>query len=132
MESSRTCQHHRPVSLSVLERRMGAYADSTQQQAGRIRVTIGQVVVAQLLPGALVKGRSGATLRLGQEFARGSKDLVVAWCDAQFRFGDALRPSLPRSGMGSLSWSVACQEPSPARPCGQGVVSQRSARRAAN
>ena len=73
---------------------MGAYADSTQQQAGRIRVTIGQVVVAQLLPGALVKGRSGATLRLGQEFARGSKDLVVAWCDAQYRFDDAQRPSL--------------------------------------
>ena len=102
-------------SLSILERRIGAYADSTQQQAGRIRVSIGQVVVAQLLPGALVKGRSGATLRLGQEFARGSKDLVVAWCDTQYRFDDALRPSLPRSGMGSLPWPVACQEPSPAR-----------------
>ena len=59
-----------PGSLPILERRIGAYADSTQQQAGRIRVTIGQVVVAQLLPGALVKGGSGMKLRLGLDFAR--------------------------------------------------------------
>ena len=50
--------------------------------------------MAQLLPGALVKGGSGVTLRLGQDFARGSNDLVVAWRDAQHLFGDALRPSL--------------------------------------
>ena len=59
-----------PGSLPILDRRIGAYADSTQQQAGRIRVTIGQVVVAQLLPGALVKGGSGMKLRLGLDFAR--------------------------------------------------------------
>ena len=59
-----------PGSLPSLERRIGAYAASTQQQAGRLRVTIGQVVVAQLLPGALVKGGTGMKLRLGLDFAR--------------------------------------------------------------
>jgi len=77
-----------PGSLRILERRIGAYADSTQQQAGRIRVTIGQVVVAQLLPGALVKGGSGMRLRLGLDFARDSKDLDVAWRDAQHVFDE--------------------------------------------
>ena len=101
-----------PGSLPILERRMGAYADSTQQQAGRIRVTIGQVVVAQLLPGALVKGGPGVQLRLGQEFARGSKDLVVAWCDAQYRFGDALRPSLAQ-GWGPFRGQLLAKSPCP-------------------
>jgi hypothetical protein len=90
-----------PGSLRILERRIGAYADSTQQQAGRIRVTIGQVVVAQLLPGALVKGGSGMKLRLCLDFARDSKDLDVAWRDAQHVFDNALRPSLSRA-MASL------------------------------
>lgn len=83
-----------PGSLPILEQRIDAYPDPTQQQAGRIRVTVGQFVVAQLLPGALVKGGSGVKLRLGQDFARDSKDLDVAWCDAQHLFDDALRPSL--------------------------------------
>ena len=70
------------------------YAEATQQQAGRVRVTIGQVVVAQLLPGALVKGGSGMTIRLGPGFSRDSKDLDVAWRDSHEDFARDLRTSL--------------------------------------
>ena len=101
-----------PGSLPILERRIGAYADSTQQQAGRIRVTIGQVVVAQLLPGALVKGGSGIKLRLGLDFARDSKDLDVAWRDAQHLFDDALRPSLAQ-GWGPFRGQLLAKSPRP-------------------
>lgn len=83
-----------PGSMSTLERRIGLYAETTQQPAGRIRVTIGQVVVAQLLPGALVKGGSGMKIRLGLGYSRDSKDLDVAWRNAHNTFADALRASL--------------------------------------
>ena len=101
-----------PGSLPILKRRIGAYADSTQQQAGRIRVTIGQVVVAQLLPGALVKGGSGMKLRLGLDFARDSTDLDVAWRDAQHVFDDALRPSLAQ-GWGPFRGQLLAKSPRP-------------------
>lgn len=101
-----------PGSMAVLERRMGAYADATQQQAGRVRVTIGQVVVAQLLPGALVKGGSGMKFRLGLGFSRDSKDLDVTWRDAQAAFADALRTSLT-AGWGPFTGQLLAKAPRP-------------------
>jgi len=101
-----------PGSLTILERRIGAYSNSTQQQAGRMRVTIGQVVVAQLLPGALVKGGSGMKLRLGLGFSRNSKDLDVAWRDAQHLFEDALRPSLAQ-GWAPFRGQLLAKSPRP-------------------
>lgn len=101
-----------PGSLATLERRMGAYADATQQQAGRVRVTIGQVVVAQMLPGALVKGGSGMKLRLGPGFSRDSKDLDVAWRESQQVFADALRAALT-SGWGPFTGQLLAKAPRP-------------------
>lgn len=101
-----------PGSMATLERRMGLYAETTQQQAGRVRVTIGQVVVAQLLPGALVKGGSGMKIRLGLGFSRDSKDLDVAWRDTQDAFSDALRNSLA-AGWGPFTGQLLTKAPRP-------------------
>ena len=101
-----------PGSLATLERRMSAYADATEQQAGRVRVTIGQVVVAQLLPGALVKGGSGMKIRLGLGFSRDSKDLDVAWRDSHDAFANSLRASL-ESGWGPFNGLLVAKAPRP-------------------
>lgn len=101
-----------PGSLAILERRISALADSTQQPAGRLRVTIAQVVIAQLLPGALVKGGSGMKIRLGLGFSRDSKDLDVAWRSAQEDFAGALRTSLT-SGWGPFSGRLLAKSQRP-------------------
>jgi len=64
-----------PGSLRVLEQRMAEHARACGQTAGALRVTIGQVVVCQLLPACVVKGGSGLKFRLGSKFTRDSKDL---------------------------------------------------------
>ncbi len=68
-----------PGSLAVLERRITGFASDTGQSVSRVRITIAQVVVAQMLSPAVVKGGSGMKFRLGMGFARDSKDLDVAW-----------------------------------------------------
>ena len=68
--------------------------------------------MAQLLPGALVKGGSGMKLRLGLDFARDSKDLDVAWRDAQHLIDDALRPSLAQ-GWGPFRGQLLAKSPRP-------------------
>ncbi|MBI1352121.1 MAG: hypothetical protein GC156_13525 [Actinomycetales bacterium] len=101
-----------PGSLATLERRMGSYADAMQQQAGRVRVTIGQVVVAQLLPGALVTGGSGMKIRLGLGFSRDSTGLDVACRDAQDVLADALRAALA-AGWGPFTGQLLAKAPRP-------------------
>ena len=64
-----------PGSLRVLEQRIGEHARASGQTAGALRITIGQVVVCQLLPACVVKGGSGVKFRLGGKFTRDSKDL---------------------------------------------------------
>lgn len=68
----------RPGSLSVLQRRISTAARARQQTTSRLQVTVAQVVVAQLLPGGAVKGGAGLKLRLGDSFARDSRDLDTA------------------------------------------------------
>ncbi len=67
-----------PGSLAMLERRISNYARDTNQTPGRVRVTMSQVVVSQLLPDSLIKGGSGMKLRFGSAFTRDSKDLDTA------------------------------------------------------
>ena len=106
-----------PGGLAVLERRISAYARETQQSAGPVRVTVAQVVVAQALPSALVKGGSGMKFRLGTKFTRGSKDLDVAWREEQEEFATQMRSAL-ESGWGPFRGQLVAksQRPHPGVP----------------
>lgn len=101
-----------PGSLRELEKRISALAHETKQNPGAIRVTIAQVVVAQILPPALVKGGSGMKLRLGTKFTRGSKDLDVAWRQEQEEFASQMRESL-NSGWGPFTGKLVIRPPRP-------------------
>ncbi len=99
-----------PGSEAELARRVERYASQTSQTSGRVRVTIGQVVVAQLMPGAVVKGGSGMKFRLGTKFTRDSKDLDVAWRSEQSVFAEKLSENL-LAGWGPFSGVLLEQPP---------------------
>lgn len=99
-----------PGSQAELARRIERYASQNSQTVGRVRVTIGQVVVAQLMPSAVVKGGSGMKFRLGSKFTRDSKDLDVAWRSEQSVFAGLLSENL-RAGWGPFAGVLLEQHP---------------------
>lgn len=94
-----------PGSKTILERRISEYARAQHQTEGRVRVTISQVIVAQMIPDALVKGGSGMKFRFGMKFARDSKDLDAAWRGEQEDFAAGLRHRLSK-GWGPFAGTV--------------------------
>lgn len=101
-----------PGSLAMLERRLATYAGSAGQTFGRARVTMGQVVVAQMLPDTLVKGGSGMKFRLGAAFTRDSRDLDTAWRSDQASFSARMTAML-QQGWGPFRGTLREQ---PQRP----------------
>ncbi len=94
-----------PGSKSTLERRISDYAREYLQSEKRVRVTISQMVVAQLLPAALVKGGSAMKFRLGMTFTRDSKDLDAVVRANQDSFAAQLEVNL-RLGWGPFVGTV--------------------------
>lgn len=99
-----------PGSKNVLERRISEYARTHRQTDRRVRITISQTVVAQMMPDALIKGGSGMKFRLGMAFARDSKDLDAAWRADHAQFVEALETNL-RTGWGPFSGTVKAVPP---------------------
>ena len=83
-----------PGSRAILDRRVQEFADQRNLSAGELRVTIGQLVVAQLLPGGLVKGGAGLRFRLGHLRSRASSDLDIAWREDHKEFAAAFAANL--------------------------------------
>lgn len=69
-----------PGSLAMLERRISEYASQTKQTAGRVRVTMSQVVVSQLLPNSLSKLRRRFTRARSQEATELATWLIYNCC----------------------------------------------------
>lgn len=101
-----------PGSLTMLERRLTQYALDSDQTVGRVRVTMGQTVVAQMLPNGFIKGGVGLKFRLGAKFARDSKDLDTALRADRTTFLEQLRANLAE-GWGPFTGTVLEQ---PQRP----------------
>jgi len=94
-----------PGSKSMLERRISDYARENHQTERRVRVTISQMVLAQLLPSALIKGGSAMKFRLGMTFTRDSMDLDAAVKNSEDLFTEQLAANL-RSGWGPFVGTV--------------------------
>lgn len=94
----------------MLERRITEYARTSRQTEKRVRTTISQVVIAQMMPDTLIKGGSGMKFRLGMQFARDSSDLDTAWRKDQETFITTFDAKV-RSGWGPFTGTVKAITP---------------------
>lgn len=82
------------LSVRALDQRLQNVAGKDQTLAYRLRVTVANVVVGQMLPPGVVKGGTAMKIRLGESGSRFTPDLDTARQESLSRFVEAFEDSL--------------------------------------
>jgi hypothetical protein len=90
------------LSVRALDQRLQNIAGKDQTLAYRLRVTVANVVVGQMLPPAAVKGGTAMKIRLGEGGSRFTPDLDTARRESLAQFIEALEDLLA-SGWGGFT-----------------------------
>lgn len=102
------------LSVRALDQRLRNVAGKDQILAYRLRVTVANVVVGQLLPPGAVKGGTAMKIRLGESGSRFTPDLDTARRESLAQFIDALEDSLAAGWHGFTGRLIARAAPAPA------------------
>jgi hypothetical protein len=82
------------LSVRALDQRLQNVAGKDQTLAYRLRVTVANVVVGQMLPPGAVKGGTAMKIRLGESGSRFTPDLDTAHRESLAQFIEAFEDSL--------------------------------------
>jgi hypothetical protein len=103
------------LSVRALDQRLQNVAGKDQVLAYRLRVTVANVVVGQMLPPGAVKGGTAMKLRMGESGSRFTPDLDTARRESQAEFIEAFEDSLAAGWHGFTGRLIARAAPTPAR-----------------
>lgn len=81
-------------SIRALDQRLQNIAGKDQTLAYRLRVTVANVVVGQMLPPGAVKGGTAMKIRLGEKASRFTPDLDTAWKESLADFIESFEDAL--------------------------------------
>ena len=98
-----------PKNAQKLRARVDAAARRREATVKRLQALVGNVVLAQVLPGAAVKGGTGLKLRFGDRLTRETPDLDAAFRGDREVFIDELNENL-RRGWGDFAGSATALE----------------------
>jgi hypothetical protein len=102
------------LSVRALDQRLQNVAGKDQTLAYRLRVTVANVVVGQMLPPGAVKGGTAMKIRLGERGSRFTPDLDTARRDSLAQFIEAFEDSLAVGWNGFTGRLIARAAPKPA------------------
>jgi hypothetical protein len=103
-----------PLSVRALDQRLQNIAGKDQTLAYRLRVTVANVVVGQMLPPGAVKGGTAMKIRLGESGSRFTPDLDTTRRESQAQFIEAFEDSLAAGWHGFTGRLIARPAPKPA------------------
>jgi hypothetical protein len=102
------------MSVRALDQRLQNVAGKDQILAYRLRVTVANVVVGQMLAPGAVKGGTAMKIRLGERGSRFTPDLDTARRESLAQFIDAFEDSLAAGWHGFIGRLIARPAPKPA------------------
>ena len=102
------------LSVRALDQRLQNVAGKDQILACRLRVTVANVVVGQMLPLGVVKGGTAMKIRLGESGSRFTPDLDTARRESLTQFIEAFEDSLASGWHGFTGRVIARPAPKPA------------------
>lgn len=101
------------LSVRALDQRLQNVAGRDQTFAYRLRVTVANVVVGQMLPPGVVKGGTAMKIRLGESGSRFTPDLDTARRESLTQFVEAFEDSLATGWHGFTGRLVERAAPKP-------------------
>ena len=101
------------LSVRALDQRLQNVAGKDQTVAYRLRVTVANVVVGQMLPPGAVKGGTAMKIRLGESGSRFTPDLDTARRDSLRQFVEAFEDSLATGWHGFTGRLIERPAPKP-------------------
>ncbi len=102
------------LSVRALDQRLQNVAGKDQTLAYRLRVTVANVVVGQMLPPGAVKGGTAMKIRLGESGSRFTPDLDTARRESLAQFIEAFEDSLATGWHGFTGRLIARPAAKPA------------------
>lgn len=101
------------LSVRALDQRLQNLAGKDQTLAYRLRVTVANVVVGQMLPPGAVKGGTAMKIRLGESGSRFTPDLDTARRESLTQFVEAFEDSLATGWHGFTGRLIQRAAPKP-------------------
>jgi hypothetical protein len=102
------------LSVRALDQRLQNVAGKDQTLAYRLRVTVANVVVGQMLPPGAVKGGTAMKIRLGESGSRFTPDLDTARRESLEQFSEAFEDALASGWHGFTGRVIARPAATPA------------------